>query len=80
MVVAIVIGTWAELIKTFPVMLELDKRKIPWVFIHTGQHNLGDVSVLGIKKPDIVLTEPPQKGVTTKFFAKLKKLLFGVHL
>jgi len=76
MVVAIVIGTWVELIKTFPVMLELDKRKIPWVFIHTGQHNLGDVSVLGIKKPDIVLTEPPQKGVTTKFFAKLKKATF----
>ena len=39
--IAIVIGTKAELIKCFPVMLELQKRKLDYWFIHTGQHPLG---------------------------------------
>jgi len=39
--IAIAIGTRAELIKTFPVMLELQKRNIPYYFIHTGQHGFG---------------------------------------
>jgi len=72
--IAITIGTRAELIKTVPVMLELNKRKIPYTFIHTGQHNLGDFCEdFGIRGPDITLTEPP-KG-TTKFWVKTAKAL-----
>lgn len=61
--IAIILGTRAELIKTFPVMLELKKKKIPYYFIHTGQHNLKDLcSLFGVKVPDIVLTGEPKKS------------------
>jgi len=61
--IAFVIGTRAELIKTFPVMLELQKRKIPYYFVHTGQHSLGDFcEKFGVKKPDAVLTEEPKES------------------
>lgn len=61
--IAIIIGTRAELIKVFPVMIELKKEKIPYYFIHTGQHNLGDLCErLDVKKPDIVLTKEPEKS------------------
>jgi len=67
--VAIIIGTRAEFIKTMPIMLELKKRKIPYSFIHTGQHSLKDLcEKFEIKKPDFVLTPAPSKS--TKFFAR----------
>lgn len=54
--IAIILGTRAELIKTFPVMLELKKQKIPYYFIHTGQHNLKDLcKKFKVKEPDISL-------------------------
>ena len=56
-------------------MLELKKKKIPYLFIHTGQHNLGEYCELfGVKKPDIVLTPEPKKS--SKFYAKIWKALF----
>ncbi|MCR4327269.1 MAG: UDP-N-acetylglucosamine 2-epimerase (non-hydrolyzing) [Nanoarchaeota archaeon] len=61
--IAVIIGTRAELIKTFPVMLELQEKGIPYYFVHTGQHNLKDLCrVFGVKKPDIVLSKEPQKS------------------
>ncbi len=61
--IAIIIGTRAELIKSFPVMLELQKRKLPYYFIHTGQHNLKDLCRLfGVKNPDVVLSKEPEKS------------------
>ena len=49
--IAIILGTRAELIKTFPVMLELKKQKIPYYFVHTGQHNLKDLcEKFGVKR------------------------------
>ncbi len=75
--IAFVIGTRAELIKTFPVMLELKKRKIPYYFIHTGQHSLGDFcEKFGVKKPDAVLTEEPKES--SKFNAKNSKAAFWI--
>lgn len=72
--IAIIIGTRAELIKTFPVMKELDKRKKEYVFIHTGQHDLGPMcDIFEVKKPDIVLSEPPKK--TTKFWGRTSKAI-----
>jgi UDP-N-acetylglucosamine 2-epimerase (non-hydrolysing) len=54
--IAIILGTRAELIKTFPVMLELQKHETPYYFIHTGQHNLKDLcEKFGVKNPDISL-------------------------
>jgi UDP-N-acetylglucosamine 2-epimerase (non-hydrolysing) len=84
--IAIVIGTRAELIKTFPIMIELESKKTPYCFIHTGQHNLGDLcEKFGIKKPDIVLSEEP--GKDTKFYSKINlktfwwnvKIMFGIR-
>jgi UDP-N-acetylglucosamine 2-epimerase (non-hydrolysing) len=78
--VVVVLGTRAELIKTFPVMLEMQKHNIPYVFVHTGQHRLGHLCELfGVKEPDFTLTRPPQK--TSKFFArKMKAGLWAVSV
>lgn len=71
--IAIVIGTKAELIKTFPVMLELQKRKKDYWFIHTGQHPLGKACEdFGVKKPDFILSKEPK--VSTKFWSKINQL------
>ncbi len=72
--IAIILGTRAELIKTFPLMLELERRKKPYIFIHTGQHGLGKLcEEFGVKKPDVVLSKPPEK--TTKFWTKVGKAI-----
>jgi UDP-N-acetylglucosamine 2-epimerase (non-hydrolysing) len=72
---AFVIGTRAELIKTFPVMIELQKRKIPYYFIHTGQHSLGELcEEFGVKRPDVILSSEPTRG--SKFNARQGKALF----
>ena len=53
--IAIVIGTKAELIKCMPIMVELQKIKEDYLFIHTGQHPLGKACEdFGIKKPDFI--------------------------
>lgn len=72
--IAIVIGTRAELIKTFPVMAELQSRGIPYCFIHTGQHNLGELcNIFSVKVPDIVLDKEPKKS--SKFNSKQGKAI-----
>ena len=72
--IAIVIGTRAELIKTFPVMQELESRNVPYYFIHTGQHSLKDLcEVFEVNNPDIVLTEEPEKS--SKFNSKESKAI-----
>jgi UDP-N-acetylglucosamine 2-epimerase (non-hydrolysing) len=73
--IAIILGTKAELIKTMPVMKELDRRRIPYKFIHTGQHSLGELcDDFGIRKPDIVLYEPPK--LSSRFMVKTHKAIF----
>lgn len=73
--IAIIIGTRAELIKTFPVMLELQKSKIEYVFIHTGQHKLTDLcETFKVKLPDLILSKEPKKS--SKFNAKTIKAIF----
>jgi UDP-N-acetylglucosamine 2-epimerase len=68
--IAFIIGTRAELIKSFPLMLELQREKKDYYFIHTGQHALGNLSeIFGVKKPDFVLTKEPDKE--SKFWSKI---------
>lgn len=68
--VAFIIGTRAELIKSFPIMLELQRQKKDYYFIHTGQHALGNLcEVFSVKKPDFVLSSEP-KG-ESKFWSKI---------
>jgi UDP-N-acetylglucosamine 2-epimerase (non-hydrolysing) len=78
--IAMIIGTRAELIKIFPIMLELKNKNIPYYFIHTGQHNLRDLcEKFGVKKPDLVLTEESNKS--SKFNSKqIKAILWNLKL
>jgi UDP-N-acetylglucosamine 2-epimerase (non-hydrolysing) len=73
--IAIVLGTKAELIKTMPLIKELDRRGIDYKFIHTGQHSLGELCEdFDIRKPDIVLYEPPK--LSSRFMVKTHKAVF----
>ena len=77
--IVIVIGTKAELIKCVPIMLELQKQKKDYWFIHTGQHPLGKAcGDFGIKKPDFILSEEPE--ISTKFWSKVNKNSFSWFL
>ncbi len=68
--IAIIIGTKAELIKCMPIMLELQKQKRDYWFIHTGQHPLGkNCEELNVKKPDFILSKEPD--ISTKFWGKI---------
>ena len=70
--IAIILGTKAELIKCMPLMLELQKQKRDYYFIHTGQHPLGEACrEFGIKIPDFILSEEPK--ISTKFWSKMNK-------
>jgi len=70
--IAIIIGTKAELIKTIPLMIELRKRRMAYKFIHTGQHNIADLcNEFNIRQPDIVLYKPPKKS--SRFMTKTHK-------
>ncbi|MBA7600705.1 UDP-N-acetylglucosamine 2-epimerase [subsurface metagenome] len=71
--ITIIIGTKAELIKTFPIMLELKKQKKDYWFIHTGQHPLGKACEgFGVKKPDFILSKEPSRS--TKFWSKINRI------
>jgi UDP-N-acetylglucosamine 2-epimerase (non-hydrolysing) len=73
--IAIIIGTRAELIKTFPLMIELQKNNLNYYFIHTGQHNLRDLCLkFKVKTPDVILTKEPKES--SKFFGKQIKGIF----
>ncbi|MDD5181715.1 MAG: UDP-N-acetylglucosamine 2-epimerase (non-hydrolyzing) [Candidatus Nanoarchaeia archaeon] len=73
--IAIILGTKAELIKTMPLMKELSRRKMPYTFIHTGQHSLGELcDDFNIRKPDIVLYAPPK--LSSRFMVKTHKAIF----
>ena len=53
-----VIGTKAEYLKIFPVLLEMDKQNIDYTFIHTGQHDLTSlITSCKTRFPDVVLTQ-----------------------
>ena len=70
--IAIIIGTKAELIKCMPLMLELEKQKKEYWYIHTGQHSLKDsCEKFGLKRPDFVLSRAPK--ISTKFWSKINK-------
>lgn len=58
-----IIGTEAELIKVFPIMVGLKRQRVDYNFIATGQHDLEQSEILKIfqlKKPDYILYKGPQ--------------------
>lgn len=81
MKIVFVIGTKAELIKCMPLMLELQKQKRDYLFIHTGQHPLGkSIEKFGLKKPDYILTKEPKKGTKLKSKAELSSWKWFIKL
>ncbi len=73
--IAIALGTKAELIKTMPVMKELEKQNIDYVLIHTGQHDFGNLLAdFELRNPDYVLYDPPKSS--SRFMVKTHKAIF----
>lgn len=65
----IIIGTKAQLVKMAPVMLAMDKYKIEYVFVLTGQHQetMSDlIFSFSLKKPDIILFQKHESDTPTK--------------
>ncbi|MDP2628567.1 MAG: UDP-N-acetylglucosamine 2-epimerase, partial [Nanoarchaeota archaeon] len=77
------IGTKAELIKMVGVIKELDRRKIPYNYVHTGQHTNDSVilsSIFNIRKPDTYIAPLKRNLLNPKemffwFFRVLKNSL-----
>ena len=70
-----ILGTKAELIKTMPVMKELERRKIRYYFIHTGQHSISTLlKDFGLKEPDVILYTPPE--LSSRFMVRTHKAIF----
>lgn len=58
----IFLGTKAQLIKMAPIMLELQRREIPYNFVFSGQHKatIKDITTeFGVKEPDYILYNGP---------------------
>lgn len=58
-----IIGTEAELIKMFPLMVLAKKRKIPYRFVATGQHKIHDSIILKLFRlgqPDATMYRGPE--------------------
>ncbi|MGJ3237553.1 MAG: UDP-N-acetylglucosamine 2-epimerase [Anaerolineae bacterium] len=71
--ICVVIGTRAQLIKTAPVMQEMQKRGIAYYFLHTGQHNDTFKETLddfGLPEPDAVVVDWGQEAKTVASLAR----------
>ena len=71
------VGTKAQFIKMVPIMLELNRRQIPYNYVDSGQHaelTRGLRKAFDIRQPDCVLTESGQDIVriseAVRWFAK----------
>lgn len=77
--ILICIGTGGELIKIAPVMRELQKRKIPYFFLNTGQHDLTHmIKELKVKKPDKEFRILKKKETRGRFNTTFEALRWGL--
>lgn len=75
----IIIGTKAQLIKMAPVMMELQKRKIPYNYIFTGQHQktMNELREnFSLKDPDIILHKEKDITKVGQMLIWLIKMMF----
>jgi len=84
--IAVVVGTRPETIKMAPVIRELEKRRIEFVFIHTGQHydyNMSRqfIAELGLPEPDYSFELENHKPASQigEMMVKLEKSLSKVN-
>lgn len=83
----VVVGTRAQLIKTAPVMRELERRSLPYRFIYTAQHKetIDDIRAnFQIKAPDYVVRTRRDEAKTLFLFASwgvsmMKELLANLR-
>lgn len=70
--IAVIIGTRAQFIKTAPVMLALDKRRVPYRFIFAGQHRETIDAIrenFGVRPPDYTLSTGSFEAKTISLFS-----------
>lgn len=75
----ILLGTKAQLIKMAPIMRELQKRKIIYNFIFTGQHQqtiTQSLNIFGLKNPDIYLYKGQDIIAPIPMFGWLIKIIY----
>lgn len=75
----IVLGTKAQLIKMAPIMVRLQKKGIPYNFIHTGQHRATMDEMIHdfrIKDPDKILYDGPDVVSIPKMFLWIIRILW----
>jgi len=73
------VGTNAEFIKVFPVMIEMENRKIPYKIISTGQNNLSNSDLfikLNHQGLDYILNSQPARQTTISLLSWWIKTLF----
>src|SRR3989338_8812366 len=76
--ILICIGTGGELIKIAPVMRELQKIKIPYFFLNTGQHDLKEmIKQLEVKNPDKEFNILKKKEKRGRFQSLTEALKWG---
>ncbi len=80
--IAVVIGTRAQLVKTGPVMVELQRRDIPYEFVYTNQHKdtFDDIRKnFGIKSPDkMFFTNQSETKTMGKIWGWFLKAMFRI--
>lgn len=77
--ITVILGTKAQLIKMAPIMKELMRRKIPYRFIHTGQHKetMDEMyNDFGVKKPDLQLYYGPDIVSVSQIIVWFVKLVY----
>ena len=70
----VIIGTKAQLVKMAPVMLELDRQKVSYKFVLTGQHKetMSDlISSFSLQQPDLILFDVHESDTPTKLLSWL---------
>ncbi|MEZ8028415.1 UDP-N-acetylglucosamine 2-epimerase [Enterovibrio norvegicus] len=73
------VGTTAELIKLFPIMVEMDQNEISYEIISSGQNDITTSTILthfGIKKPSLVLSDTNHKKTALGLVSWFAKALF----
>lgn len=77
------IGTVAELIKVFPIMMEFDKKNIDYTIIASGQNDIASSELLSFvkKRPEIILSDKKiHQSAVGLFLWFIKTTLKGVSL
>lgn len=80
--IGIVLGTRPEIIKLAPVILELEKRQVPYFVIHTGQHYSDNMDSifwrilrLPLPKYQLKIQEPTHARQTSEMLRRVDEIL-----